>query len=185
MTAVALLMAIFKTRPSPYALLDEVDAALDEPNVERFTQVIQSFLDVSHFIIITHHKLTMQMCDVLYGITQQERGVSKRVSVRFDQVSHDGRISHEAVTEQARRDRAAEAAGSGSVSRPKPQSQPVSDPVSALESEPAAVETEPVPAVTVVTGENGNGRGETAEPTQRDRLAAMLEGRDPVEVEAN
>ncbi|MEX0885442.1 MAG: chromosome segregation protein SMC [Phycisphaeraceae bacterium] len=97
MTAVALLMAIFKTRPSPYALLDEVDAALDEANVERFTQVIGEFLDRSHFIIITHHKRTMQMCDLLYGITMQERGVSRRVSVRIDQVGSDGRIAREAV----------------------------------------------------------------------------------------
>jgi chromosome segregation protein len=97
MTAVALLMAIFKTRPSPYALLDEVDAALDEANVERFTEVIKSFLDVSHFIIITHHKRTMQVCDMLYGITMQERGVSKRVAVRFDQVASDGRISKDAI----------------------------------------------------------------------------------------
>jgi len=90
MTAVALLMAIFKTKPSPYAILDEVDAALDEANVERFTQVVQSFLDRSHFIVITHHKRTMQVCDVMYGITQQERGVSRRVSVRFDQVKQGG-----------------------------------------------------------------------------------------------
>ena len=89
LTAVALLLAIFKTRPSPYALLDEVDAALDETNVKRYTQVLESFLDRSHFIIITHDKLTMQACNLLYGITMQERGVSKRVSVRFDQVSED------------------------------------------------------------------------------------------------
>ena len=92
MTAVALLMAIFKTRPSPYAILDEVDAALDEANVERFTKVIQGFLDRSHFIVITHHKRTMQACDLLYGITMQERGVSTRVRVNFDQVGADGRI---------------------------------------------------------------------------------------------
>ncbi|MEM6392572.1 MAG: chromosome segregation protein SMC, partial [Planctomycetota bacterium] len=69
MTAIALLMAIFKSKPSPYAILDEVDAALDEANVERFTQIIHSFLDKSHFIVITHHKRTMQACDKLYGIT--------------------------------------------------------------------------------------------------------------------
>lgn len=96
MTAVAMLMAIFKTKPSPYAVLDEVDAALDEANVERFTQVVHSFLDLSHFIVITHHKRTMQACDLLYGVTMQERGVSKRVAVQFDQVGHDGRIADEA-----------------------------------------------------------------------------------------
>lgn len=99
MTAVALLMAIFKTKPSPYAILDEVDAALDEANVERFTQVVQSFLDRSHFIVITHHKRTMQVCDVMYGITQQERGVSRRVSVRFDQVKQGGAFDAAVDTE--------------------------------------------------------------------------------------
>ncbi len=110
MTAIALLMAIFKSRPSPYAILDEVDAALDEANVERFTQIVKGFLDRSHFIIITHHKRTMQSCDVLYGITMQERGVSKRVKVNFDQVGSDGRISADAVeAEQEQGDRVAAA----------------------------------------------------------------------------
>ncbi len=182
MTAVALLMAIFKTKPSPYALLDEVDAALDEANVERFTQVIQSFLDVSHFIVITHHKRTMQMCDVLYGITQQERGVSKRVSVRFDQVSHDGRISDEAVRDQTKLDSEAEASSVDSVSA-ESVVEPVSEPVSGVVPEPAVAESEP--AVAVVVGEDGNGRGGAAGGTPREQLASMLEGRDPVEVEAN
>ncbi|MEO0588005.1 MAG: hypothetical protein AAF078_10230, partial [Planctomycetota bacterium] len=97
MTAIALLLAIFETRPSPYAILDEVDAALDEANVERFTRIVQSFLDVSHFIVITHHKRTMQVCDKLYGVTMQERGVSKRVPVSFEQVGHDGAIDASAV----------------------------------------------------------------------------------------
>jgi chromosome segregation protein len=189
MTAVALLMAIFKTRPSPYALLDEVDAALDEANVERFTQVIQSFLDVSHFIVITHHKRTMQMCDVLYGITQQERGVSKRVSVRFDQVSHDGRISHEAVENQAKLDSAVEATEPESLPRTdaviEPVSEDVSVPAPVPEAEPVVAGVEA--AVAVVTDEsgNGNGRGTKTDATPREQLAAMLEDRDPVKVEAN
>ncbi|WP_428386731.1 chromosome segregation protein SMC [Mucisphaera sp.] len=107
MTAVALLMAIFKTRPSPYAILDEVDAALDEANVERFTNVVKGFLDRSHFIVITHHKRTMRACDALYGITMQERGVSKRVAVTFDQVGSDGEISSKAVAEAEVAERAA------------------------------------------------------------------------------
>ncbi|MEM1109504.1 MAG: chromosome segregation protein SMC, partial [Planctomycetota bacterium] len=101
MTAVALLMAIFKSRPSPYAILDEVDAALDEANVERFVNVINSFLDHSHFIVITHHKRTMQGCNQLYGITMQERGVSKRVSVNFDQINSDGSVSKETLNANA------------------------------------------------------------------------------------
>jgi chromosome segregation protein len=95
MTAVAMLMAIFRSKPSCFCVLDEVDAALDDSNVERFTAVVRRFLDKSHFIIITHHKRTMQAADLLYGVTMQERGVSKRVSVRVDQVAPDGKIKIE------------------------------------------------------------------------------------------
>ncbi len=97
MVAVALLLSIFRSRPSPFCILDEVDAALDEANVERFVNVIRSFLDRSHFIIITHHKRTMAAADQLYGITMPIRGVSKHVSVKFDQVSASGRIADEAI----------------------------------------------------------------------------------------
>jgi len=92
LTAVALLMAIFKSRPSPFCILDEVDAALDDANVERFCNVLTPFLDRSHFIVITHHKRTMQACDLLYGVTMQERGVSKHVSVQIDEVTADGKL---------------------------------------------------------------------------------------------
>ncbi|MDX9911868.1 MAG: chromosome segregation protein SMC [Phycisphaerales bacterium] len=93
MTAVALLMSIFRSKPSCFCVLDEVDAALDEANVERFCHVVRQFTDFSHFIVITHHKRTMQAADRLYGVTMQERGVSKRVSVRMDEVGHDGTIA--------------------------------------------------------------------------------------------
>lgn len=97
MTAVALLMAIFKSKPSPFCVLDEVDAALDEANVERFCHVVRQFLDQSHFIVITHHKRTMQSCDRLFGVTMPERGVSRRVTVKFDEVGDDGAIADRAV----------------------------------------------------------------------------------------
>jgi chromosome segregation protein len=84
LTAVALLLAIFRSKPSPFCILDEVDAALDEANIGRFTSVLRDFLDRSHFIIVTHSKKTMATADVLYGITMQESGISKRVSVRFE-----------------------------------------------------------------------------------------------------
>jgi len=99
MTAVALLMSIFQSRPSPFCILDEVDAALDDANVERFTGVVHQFLDRSHFIVITHNKRTMQGTDRLFGVTMQERGVSTRVSVKLDQVSDDGSISKDAGAE--------------------------------------------------------------------------------------
>ncbi len=84
MAAVALLMAIFRSKPSPFCILDEVDAALDEANVERFTMVLREFLDRSQFILITHHKRTMAAADVLYGVTMREPGVSSQYSVRFE-----------------------------------------------------------------------------------------------------
>ena len=92
MTAVALLLAIFRTKPSCFCVLDEVDAALDDANVERFCNVIRRFLDQSHFIVNTHHKRTMQAADEIYGVTMQERGVSKRVAVKLDEVGKDGSI---------------------------------------------------------------------------------------------
>ena len=85
MTAIALLMAVFKSRPSPFVLMDEVDAALDEANNVRFNHVVQDFAAGSQFIVITHSKRTMSIADAMYGITMQEAGVSKRVSVRFDE----------------------------------------------------------------------------------------------------
>jgi chromosome segregation protein len=84
LTAVALLLAIFRSKPSPFCILDEVDAALDEANIGRFTAVLREFLDRSQFIIITHSKRTMACADVLYGITMQESGVSRQVAVRFE-----------------------------------------------------------------------------------------------------
>lgn len=96
MTCVALLLAIFKSRPSPFCVLDEVDAALDEANIDRFVEVIKQFMSNTQFLVITHSKRTMSCADTLYGITMQESGVSKRVSVRFEDVSADGQIKQAA-----------------------------------------------------------------------------------------
>ncbi len=84
MTALSLLFSIFKARPSPFCLLDEVDAALDEANTERFGNLLSDFVEHSQFIVISHAKRTMSMANVLYGVTMQEPGVSKRISVKFE-----------------------------------------------------------------------------------------------------
>ncbi|MFK7778111.1 MAG: AAA family ATPase [Gimesia sp.] len=90
LTAVALLMSIFRSRPSPFCILDEVDAALDEANVERYAGLINDFKDTTQFIMITHNKRSMTVGDVLYGVTMEQSGVSKRMSVRFDDVTENG-----------------------------------------------------------------------------------------------
>ena len=90
MTAVAMLMSIFKSKPSPFCILDEVDAALDEANIDRFINVLKEFQESTQFIIITHRKPTMTVCDTLYGVTMEQSGVSKRMSVKFDEVNDNG-----------------------------------------------------------------------------------------------
>jgi chromosome segregation protein len=84
LTAMALLMAIFHYTPSPFCILDEVDAPLDEPNIERLTRLIRDMAGQTQFIVITHAKRTMEAAQSLYGVTMQEPGVSKLVSVRFE-----------------------------------------------------------------------------------------------------
>jgi len=91
MTAVSLLFSIYQVKPSPFCVLDELDAPLDESNINRFIKVLQRFLEHSQFIIITHNKRTIGMADVLYGVTMQEHGVSRIVSVKFHK-------AHEATT---------------------------------------------------------------------------------------
>ena len=100
LTAVSLLLAIFQFRPSPFCILDEVDAPFDEANIGRFVDVLKDFLGWSKFVIVTHSKKTMSAADTIYGVTMQESGVSKRVSVRFEDVSEDGHISEEALRRQ-------------------------------------------------------------------------------------
>jgi chromosome segregation protein len=101
LTAVSLLLGIFQYRPSPFCVLDEVDAPFDEANIGRFISVLRDFLDSTRFVIVTHSKKTMTAADTLYGVTMQESGVSKRVSVRFEDVHSDGEISQEVLDREA------------------------------------------------------------------------------------
>jgi chromosome segregation protein len=85
LTAVALLFALYLVKPSPFCLLDELDAPLDESNIGRFTDLLKKFVKDSQFIIITHNKRTVAAATAIYGVTMEERGVSKTVSMRFNQ----------------------------------------------------------------------------------------------------
>lgn len=97
LTAVSLLMAIFQFRPSPFCVLDEVDAPFDEANIGRFVTVLNEFLENTKFVVVTHSKKTMTAATTLYGVTMQESGISKQVSIRFEDVSDDGEISTDAA----------------------------------------------------------------------------------------
>jgi chromosome segregation protein len=91
LTAIALLFALFRTKPSPFCILDEVDAPLDDVNTTRFVDLLREMVGETQFIVITHSKLTMQVASRLYGVTMEERGVSKLVSVQIDDVQPEER----------------------------------------------------------------------------------------------
>ena len=92
LTSLALLFAIISYNPPPFAILDEVEAALDEANSKRFGRIIQELSDNTQFITITHNRETMRQASLLYGVTMGEDGISKLLSVRLDQVGQGGRI---------------------------------------------------------------------------------------------
>jgi chromosome segregation protein len=87
LTAIALLFAIYLVKPSPFCILDEVDAPLDDSNIDRYTRILQKFSDNTQFIVVTHNKRTMEAAKALYGVTMEEEGVSKLVTVRFNEES--------------------------------------------------------------------------------------------------
>ena len=83
MSAIALLFAIFRFQPSPFCLLDEVDAALDDANVGRFTRMVAEYAEQTQFILVTHNKVSMESANLLYGVTMEEPGVSKLISLQM------------------------------------------------------------------------------------------------------
>jgi len=89
LTALALLVAVFRYQPSPFCILDEVDAPLDESNVVRFTKLVAQMSQQTQFLVVTHNRRTMEMAEVLYGVTMQEPGVSKLVSVKWKETQAD------------------------------------------------------------------------------------------------
>jgi len=97
LTAIALLFAIYLVKPSPFCILDELDAPLDDANINRFLNMLKKFNDKTQFIVITHNKKTMEIADYLYGITMQEPGISKIVSVKFTGSEEPVEYSREAV----------------------------------------------------------------------------------------
>ncbi len=84
LTAIALMFGMFKYRPSPFCLLDEIDAPLDDANIGRFIEMLRSMMDKTQFIIITHSRKTMEIADRLYGVTMEEPGVSKLISIQLN-----------------------------------------------------------------------------------------------------
>ena len=102
LTAVALLFALYMVKPSPFCLLDELDAPLDESNIHRFTNLLKQFVQESQFIIITHNKSTIATADAIYGVTMQERGVSKTISMKFDQTKGEPEFMPPTISDSGR-----------------------------------------------------------------------------------
>ncbi|MBI2516986.1 MAG: chromosome segregation protein SMC [Opitutae bacterium] len=102
LTAVALLFALYMVKPSPFCLLDELDAPLDESNIHRFTNLLKQFVSSSQFIIITHNKSTIAAADAIYGVTMQERGVSRTLSMRFDKSTGEAEALPTTVADSVR-----------------------------------------------------------------------------------
>ncbi len=161
MTAVALLLSIFRSKPSCFCILDEVDAALDEANVGRYVDVVRQYTDQSHFIVITHNKRTMQAMDRLYGVTMQERGVSTRVAVKLE--AQAGTQARSAEGTEARSQEGTEARRHEGTKgqTPAPNEPPTEASPLASENAPAAPAAQP--------------NGQAKKPSLRKALAALRE----------
>jgi chromosome segregation protein len=122
LTAVALLFALYMVKPSPFCLLDELDAPLDESNIGRFTKLLKHFARDSQFLIITHNKRTIAATNAIYGVTMEERGVSKTVSMRFNHERGEAEAVPETVADAVRQARpAADLPGNPEAVPPAPE----------------------------------------------------------------
>ncbi len=166
MTCIALLFSIFKAKPSPFCILDEVDAALDEGNIDRFVGMLDEFVKGSQFIIISHNKKTMMVGDAIFGVTMQEAGVSKKVSLKIEEAN---RVIDEAEAEAKQKpgaeDGASETApdtpASGSDEAPFSMGSPTGPDEEETQGEDTGT---PVENEDRIEPEASSGTGETPEP---------------------
>jgi chromosome segregation protein len=143
MTMIALLFAVFRSRPAPFCILDEVDAPLDEANVDRFNMIVREFMDQSQFVVITHNKKTMSYADILYGITMPEPGVSKRIAIKFDEIEkHLPMDEIDRAAREARKTAQAQAAAIKPVDEPAPVAEASAPAEPVAEAVPVEVQPE-------------------------------------------
>jgi pyruvate/2-oxoglutarate dehydrogenase complex dihydrolipoamide acyltransferase (E2) component len=176
MTALALLFAVFQARPSPFCVLDEVDAALDDANVGRFLAMLDNFREHTQFVVVTHNKGTMAACSALYGVTMEVKGVSRHVAVQFGDVD---RIDPDATGN------AAAAVETRAEVRARVTAEPEQEPAPSAETERVAdAEAEPVVELAPARRRRrANERPAEPEPARSEPAELVESGADQIHVE--